>query len=332
MATRLMLAVASVLIACGWAVAGDAVLTGYGGGEPYRLQCPAGTYLTALRGEAGEWIDWVETRCARWNAAAQGFERVRTAPVYAGTPSDGATSEMTFCRGKSVAISRLEVGYGGRGTPYANWMRASCRNAKSPGNELSAVRIFADDSQQGTVSTSACGEGEMATGIYGRAGRHIDAIGLTCAPIPETGSSPIGDASTRRPERDTPSVPIGGRVQDADPQSSVIRALGRYPNLPPGPTPGQTLGNGSVRYDYPHIAWTSRVFLPLDWCKVWANECGQPAADEFCKRMDAGRPRATAFEKAPGMGTSRATVVISSGERCDAPHCDGFVSITCGAQ
>lgn len=81
-------------------------------------------------------------------------------------------------------------------------------------------------------------------------------------------------------------------------------------------------GGGGVTYNKPKIGG-----LRLDWCRVWANECGQPAANAFCQSE--GHANATSFSKASNIGAFAKTLVIGSGQVCDQPDCDGFAWIKC---
>lgn len=65
----------------------------------------------------------------------------------------------------------------------------------------------------------------------------------------------------------------------------------------------------------------------LDWCYGWATGCGAPAADAFCKKQ--GYTNATAFDQDADIGDASPTRVISTGQICDAPDCDGFAFIKC---
>jgi hypothetical protein len=65
----------------------------------------------------------------------------------------------------------------------------------------------------------------------------------------------------------------------------------------------------------------------LDWCRVWANQCGKPAADAFCQSK--GFTQSNNFEEAIDIGAATPTVVIGSGQQCADPSCDGFTFITC---
>jgi hypothetical protein len=64
--------------------------------------------------------------------------------------------------------------------------------------------------------------------------------------------------------------------------------------------------------------------LPLDYCRVWAKECGTPAADAFCKRL--GHHRATGFSVRLASPPTR---VIGDGRECRGAGCNRISEIVC---
>lgn len=60
----------------------------------------------------------------------------------------------------------------------------------------------------------------------------------------------------------------------------------------------------------------------VDWCLHWGGECGQPAADEFCRRQ--GFKTALSFDVTRGVGP---TLILGSGKTC--ANCDGFFYVVC---
>ncbi len=62
----------------------------------------------------------------------------------------------------------------------------------------------------------------------------------------------------------------------------------------------------------------------LDWCLTWGNDCGKPAADNFCKRRRFSS--AGDFAPDPGIGHTR---VSGTNQVCDGSFCTGFRFITC---
>lgn len=65
----------------------------------------------------------------------------------------------------------------------------------------------------------------------------------------------------------------------------------------------------------------------LDWCKVWADQCGPPAAHAYCQTK--GYSHATNFAKASDIGAFAPTKVIGTGQVCSDAFCDGFAWINC---
>ncbi|MFO1033917.1 MAG: hypothetical protein U1E15_07555 [Hyphomicrobiales bacterium] len=63
----------------------------------------------------------------------------------------------------------------------------------------------------------------------------------------------------------------------------------------------------------------------LDWCKVWGDKCGSPAAQAFCWYQDQGK----VLSFTPNENPQLPTEVISSKELCKDDGCTGFKKIVC---
>ena len=83
------------------------------------------------------------------------------------------------------------------------------------------------------------------------------------------------------------------------------------------------LGRGERRYKRPRYG-----LARLDWCRLWASECGAPAANAFC-RYKGHAGGAVRWGKANNIGATERTIVIGTGDICDRPSCDGFTYIDC---
>ena len=65
----------------------------------------------------------------------------------------------------------------------------------------------------------------------------------------------------------------------------------------------------------------------LDWCLKWGEECGEPAAQAWCKQQR--YDRAKEWKIKSDIGSSSPTKVMIGGRVCDQAYCDGFESIAC---
>ena len=65
----------------------------------------------------------------------------------------------------------------------------------------------------------------------------------------------------------------------------------------------------------------------LDWCRVFENACGAPAADQYCQKR--GYPRAEAFQIRPRVNVQ--TMTIGNNAICNpnVHGCDSFQYIVC---
>jgi len=80
----------------------------------------------------------------------------------------------------------------------------------------------------------------------------------------------------------------------------------------------------------PGASVTTKTFSPVqnggmtvDYCLSFGASCGQPVADEFCRRQ--GFKGAQSFE----WQYMHPTRTLGSGELCDAAYCGGITSVTC---
>jgi hypothetical protein len=90
--------------------------------------------------------------------------------------------------------------------------------------------------------------------------------------------------------------------------------------------PVWTAAAKNTTYDNP-VYYSNR--LPIDYCLYPAKQCGHPAADKFCKDMNAGS--VISFKWAP---RNSGTYIQGSGETCDLKkynQCNAFTQIVCGS-
>ena len=81
--------------------------------------------------------------------------------------------------------------------------------------------------------------------------------------------------------------------------------------------------NGEVRaFELPEYG-DSR----LDWCFTWGNDCGEKAANAFCRLR--GYTSATAFSIDRDIGATSPTMTVGDLGVCSDRSCDGFKRISC---
>jgi hypothetical protein len=69
----------------------------------------------------------------------------------------------------------------------------------------------------------------------------------------------------------------------------------------------------------------------LDWCRNWAQNCGAPAAQLFCREMGFGKAQSWRIDENVGeRGIS--TLVFGDGRLCQESYCSGFRMIVCAGE
>ena len=79
----------------------------------------------------------------------------------------------------------------------------------------------------------------------------------------------------------------------------------------------QNFGDQRGVFDYPQVGGVA-----LDWCVTWDRDCGQPAADNFC--------RAQGYGRSIGYLTYSPGRTNIAGQICEGGFCGGFSRIECG--
>jgi hypothetical protein len=151
----------------------------------------------------------------------------------------------------------------------------------------------------------------------------VEHIG-SAKPLPfQSGGELLGILESRLVDAAPPTGP-GDRVRSADSRhgkgESGMRTIGIVVALSLGAATGLVAQEGT-RFDSPAVEGVA-----VDWCLAWGADCGQPAADRYCR--DHGSPAATDFALAEDVGR---TVIQSTGQLCEDPRCDGFAYIECRA-
>lgn len=195
------------------ASARDLPVQGGAGGTPFRTVCPAGSYLTGLLLRAGSLIESVQPLCAsqapesRDGAAGHSFGRASPAGVphggKGGVPTGQTCPADRFVAGIRIGFTRAE-----NRPEYLDYVELRCRqvDAVDPAQDTAVcthtgngcwTRHPSPGPFDGSTLAfqSQCGPEEAVTGLAGRSGLFVDALGLVCDRRPRLTRSPA------RPDR-----------------------------------------------------------------------------------------------------------------------------------
>jgi hypothetical protein len=192
-------------------------------GTDYRIACPAGAYVVGFQARTGDWVDSLRIVCAAWDEKTRSVGRPTVIDAAAGASTGGGQDQVLNCPGfqavKSVAFGLLRSD-----EHYLDNLLSACALMEppySPGAssslqtndqvEPSGIGVGNDPAPSAVV---ACPDGELATGIHGRASEFIYTLGLVCAAAP--GPAPKSDVDKvrnqsriRNPHPVKPTLPAG---------------------------------------------------------------------------------------------------------------------------
>src|SRR5262245_47067240 len=179
----------------------DLRVEGGPGGAPFRAQCPAGRFLVGVSIRSGAWLDAIFPLCA-------GF--LPDQRLFAGTTRGsrhGGTGGSPLLRDGSCPSDHAMVGMkfgwtrGENSIAFVDYVEVICQNLKT-GNRMQVclqtghgcwdkhpnpppptfpggLNVFGD-----SPFVQNCPNREAATGLRGRSGSFVDALGLICSPLP----------------------------------------------------------------------------------------------------------------------------------------------------
>jgi hypothetical protein len=356
-AARVCLAVSgAAMIPTANVFATDLGSAGGSGGAPFRFTCPTGSYIAGFTGSAGDYIDRMSPLCARWNPQTRNLDTPSQATHYIGQ-STGGRPLAAYCPSDTVAnfigftVLRSD-------NHLVDQMYFTCKNPSTggligldanltfSGTGQTKIEPFSPDDVAPHHYEFTCPSGELATGLMGRSGSFIDALGLICGPAPKAhvtiatpttsgGVAPVAQAFPKPStwsaapggvNQATPGLTAGGFHLTPVPQSIGPQA-GPSPQV--GPSAGVPSGN-QVHYNFPYINDYDLKWGPLEWCKTPGKHCGAPTAAAYCQKVDAGaHPQVADFKRLDSAAAPQTTIAISNREHCTASSCAAFEYIVC---
>jgi len=244
--------IAAVSAATGTAAARDVPMPGGGGGQPFRYECLSGQFIQGFSGDVGVWIDRLVPWCVRETTSGpykDTNDTVTAGPQYGTAKADarGNTwqygSAQTLCP-TNAAVVGIDVGYTIDQDHRIQFLQnVSLRCVLigrpdvgvPPHTDGMTIHHFADGN---TKFSAACNPGEFVTGITGRAGDALDAIGIICnLPPPPPPPPPPKPGNWPR---------LGSLVPCGDPAYAFNPSNANCPGNAPAPVRGPRIA-GSAR-------------------------------------------------------------------------------------
>jgi len=184
------------LFACGASHATDFRPQGGPGGEGFRSEC-TGQFVVGVTIQAGAWATMIGLKCAPFNEAKGRFGEPWNKALHGGRSRD--PFKTALCPGQRF-ISGMRFGFTRDGSEpkYLDFVEIFCQPVSGRGDTI-AVCI---DTGHGCWNTppnmpggiaptvkihspQVCPRGEAVTGITGRSGLYVDAVGLICRAQPK---------------------------------------------------------------------------------------------------------------------------------------------------
>lgn len=217
---------AALLIGLGGSAHAQTLTPAYGGagGAPFNLECRANEYLTGVTVRHGALVDAIAPICSAWSPRDQRMiERDEQNP-FAGGPGGQRTSVR--CR-PDQAIRSLYVQQSLDRTGAVGTVQPTCAAAAPPhgGNVLV---ILGQPNTTFSSRSTACPVDHLAVGLYGRAGAHLDAVGLSCRP------SPIQPIMLLPPGATTPAPAVNSVERLREPPSARLSGVTTGPGMENG--------------------------------------------------------------------------------------------------
>jgi hypothetical protein len=173
------------------ASARDLPIQGGPGGGPFRLDCPAGAFITGIALRSGGWIDAVQGSCRLFLTNRNLLASGTSATAVTGGPGGG--SQQAGCTPDRY-VAGIRIGYtrDGDHPKYLDYVELSCAVLSGYGGETKVCLQTGDncwdrhpgDDKGGLSFQARCAPGEMVSALIGRSGQFIDALGIACAARP----------------------------------------------------------------------------------------------------------------------------------------------------
>lgn len=201
-----VIAVTCIALAASIAHAAKFQAEGGRGARGFETVCPADQYLVGFQARSGAWIDQLKILCARITPdRVTVIDRKTRRAAFGG--KGGSPSEI-YCGNKEL-ISGIQSALVDHGK-YVHSIRFNCTNMDNGATRTEWVGSRLNLDRALPREWQVCPPGEVAIGMHGRYGVHVNAVGLICGPwsvpaaqVSEADPAPTTqDNGTNRPGSD----------------------------------------------------------------------------------------------------------------------------------
>ena len=183
------------------------------GGGSFVAECPRGQFLVGISVRSGYWIDAIFPLCAPFLANQRKFGNWTRGPRNGGTGGSRLLKDAVCPSDRYVSgILHNYTGSSRRGSMFVVAVRLTC----SPVAGGAATTLCLRGKYRcGDIPSfnHVCPANEAATGIHGRSGAYVDALGLICGPKPPPPppSASVNQTPTGKPKG--PPIKMLGKVR-----------------------------------------------------------------------------------------------------------------------
>ena len=162
------------------AQATDLPVLGGPGGSNFRREC-SGDHVVGVYVRSGLWVDAIGLKCATFDSAQGKFKYPPWNTPYYG--AGAATLSERVCPNDSYVSSAMFNITGEEDRPFIDFVELTCTPIAG-GAPTKLCLETGDGCFTSGSFVQTCPTGEAATGIQGRTGLYVDALGLICGPKP----------------------------------------------------------------------------------------------------------------------------------------------------
>jgi Cysteine-rich secretory protein family len=164
------------------------------GGIYFKREC-SGDFVVGVYVRSGDWVDAIGLRCAAFDQAQGKFKYPPWNTPYYG--SGFATIQEHICPNDRYVSGIMFNITPESDHPFVNFVQVTCSPISGSGGPTwGCLQTGQGCNGQGAFVLD-CPAGEAATGIQGRTGTYVDALGLICGPKPAI--IPVGVQPVKHP-------------------------------------------------------------------------------------------------------------------------------------